>query len=133
MHRVTVGREDGLKGIQRARPDIAEHDPERAEREHRHPRLGHGVASSARLRFGLVGRRLGSGGHRQTLSPDQRPTNALHAPPGLPYLPSNAGQQVFDTRLDAYRLSPWVSLGMCYIWATAALAAAAILLNRRDA
>ena len=42
MHRMVVSREDGLHGIQRARPDIAKHHPERAHRERRHPRLGGG-------------------------------------------------------------------------------------------
>jgi ABC-type transport system involved in multi-copper enzyme maturation permease subunit len=49
------------------------------------------------------------------------------------YLPSNAGQQIFALRIDPHTLQPWAGLGVFCIYAAAALAAAAILLRRRDA
>jgi ABC-2 type transport system permease protein len=49
------------------------------------------------------------------------------------YLPSNAGQQIFALRIDPHTLQPWAGLGVFCLYAAVALAAAAILLRRRDA
>lgn len=49
------------------------------------------------------------------------------------YLPSNAGQQIFHIRLDPHTLSPWAGLGVFCVYAAIALAAAALMLSRRDA
>jgi ABC-2 type transport system permease protein len=49
------------------------------------------------------------------------------------YLPSNAGQQIFEVRIKPFTLQPWAGLGVFCIYAAVALLAGAILLKRRDA
>jgi ABC-2 type transport system permease protein len=49
------------------------------------------------------------------------------------YLPSNAGQQIFELRIKPFTLQPWAGLGVFCIYAAIALAAGAVLLTRRDA
>ena len=56
LHRVVVGGEDGLQGVQRAGADVAEDDAEGAEGERRHAEL---AAAGARRRRG------GGGGHAE--------------------------------------------------------------------
>jgi ABC-2 type transport system permease protein len=51
----------------------------------------------------------------------------------LPYLPSNAGSTMFGTHTAADSLSPGVSLLVLLAWVAAALAAAALLVTKRDA
>jgi len=51
----------------------------------------------------------------------------------LPYLPSNAGEAMFAAHPDAAALSPGAGLAVLVTWVVAALASAAVLLNRRDA
>jgi ABC-type transport system involved in multi-copper enzyme maturation permease subunit len=50
-----------------------------------------------------------------------------------PYLPSNAGQAVIALHPDPHTLAPWSGIGLFLLYALAALAAAAVLLKRRDA
>jgi ABC-2 type transport system permease protein len=50
-----------------------------------------------------------------------------------PYLPSNAGQALLNVTPDPGGLAPWTGFGLFCLYAVAALAAAAILLRRRDA
>jgi hypothetical protein len=50
-----------------------------------------------------------------------------------PYLPSNAGQAIMNIVPQAHMLAPWVGLGVFAAYALVAIAAAAILLVRRDA
>jgi len=49
-----------------------------------------------------------------------------------PYLPGNAGQAIMDIAPQAHTLTPWVGLGVFAAYAFAALAAAAVLLVKRD-
>jgi len=49
------------------------------------------------------------------------------------YLPSTAGQSILAVRPDPAALSPWVGLAVFAAYAVVALAAAAVLLVRRDA
>jgi ABC-type transport system involved in multi-copper enzyme maturation permease subunit len=49
------------------------------------------------------------------------------------YLPSNAGEAIFRTVRDRSTLSPWVGFGLFCAYAAAALIAAGVLINRRDA
>jgi ABC-type transport system involved in multi-copper enzyme maturation permease subunit len=49
------------------------------------------------------------------------------------YLPSNAGQQIFALHIEPHTLQPWAGLGVFCIYAAIGLAAAAVLLVRRDA
>jgi len=51
----------------------------------------------------------------------------------LPYLPSNAGEAMFAAHPDASFLSPGAGLAALVTWVVVALAAAAVLLSRRDA
>lgn len=51
----------------------------------------------------------------------------------LPYLPSNAGASFFSARTDPAALSPGTGLLVLCLWVVVALAAAAVLLRRRDA
>ena len=50
-----------------------------------------------------------------------------------PYLPSNAGQALFQVGKQAHSLDPWVGFGVFCAYAAAALLAAGVLLTRRDA
>ncbi|MFC4033201.1 ABC transporter permease [Streptomyces polygonati] len=50
-----------------------------------------------------------------------------------PYLPSNAGQAVVALHREAHTLAPWTGFGVFCLYAVVALAAAAVLLKRRDA
>ena len=50
-----------------------------------------------------------------------------------PYLPSNAGQDIFTLHPDPGSLAPWAGFGVFCLWALAALLVAAGLLVRRDA
>jgi len=50
----------------------------------------------------------------------------------LPFLPSAAGQRIFDAT-QAGILSPWQGLGVMALWVIAALIGATILLKKRDA
>jgi hypothetical protein len=49
------------------------------------------------------------------------------------YLPSNAGEAIFRTIRDRSTLSPWVGFALFCGYAAAALVAAGVVLNRRDA
>lgn len=49
-----------------------------------------------------------------------------------PYLPGNAGRAIMSIAPQAHQLAPWVGLGVFALYALAAIAAAAILLVRRD-
>ena len=49
-----------------------------------------------------------------------------------PYLPLNAGQAVMSLTRDTHQLAPWTGLGLLTLYAAATLAAAAVLLVRRD-
>lgn len=51
----------------------------------------------------------------------------------LPYLPSNAGASMYSIRLDPSALSPGMGLAVLCGWVVLALAAAAVLVRRRDA
>jgi ABC-2 type transport system permease protein len=51
----------------------------------------------------------------------------------LPYLPSNAGATMFNAHTATDALSATTSLMVLLGWVGAALAAAAVLLRRRDA
>jgi hypothetical protein len=50
-----------------------------------------------------------------------------------PYLPSNAGQAVFQVQKVAGTLAPWTGLALFAGYAALAAAIAAVTLNRRDA
>jgi ABC-type transport system involved in multi-copper enzyme maturation permease subunit len=50
-----------------------------------------------------------------------------------PYLPSNAGQSLIALHREAHTLAPWTGFTVFCLYALAALAAAAVLLKRRDA
>jgi ABC-2 type transport system permease protein len=49
-----------------------------------------------------------------------------------PYLPGNAGQAIMNIAPQAHSLAPWVGLGVFAAYALASIAAAAVLLVRRD-
>jgi ABC-2 type transport system permease protein len=49
------------------------------------------------------------------------------------WLPSNAGQSLVSLRHEAHTLAPWTGFTVFLLYALAALAAAAVLLKRRDA
>ena len=49
-----------------------------------------------------------------------------------PYLPGSAGQAIMSIVPQAHTLAPWVGLGVFAAYALAAIAAAAVLLVRRD-
>jgi ABC-2 type transport system permease protein len=49
------------------------------------------------------------------------------------YLPSTAGQRIFEASSEAAILSPWEGFGVLLVWAALGLAAAAVQLRRRDA
>jgi hypothetical protein len=49
-----------------------------------------------------------------------------------PYLPGNAGRAIMSIAPQAHELSPWVGLGVFAVYALAAMAAAALLLVKRD-
>jgi hypothetical protein len=49
------------------------------------------------------------------------------------YLPVNAGNQIFNVIRPRDALAPWAGLGVLCLYALAALAAAAVLIERRDA
>jgi ABC-2 type transport system permease protein len=51
----------------------------------------------------------------------------------LPYLPSNAGESIFAAHPDSSLLSSGAGLAVLVTWVVVALAAAAVLLTRRDA
>lgn len=51
----------------------------------------------------------------------------------VPYLPSNAGESIYRAAPDPTALSPTTGLLVLVIWVVAALAVAALLLERRDA
>ncbi|MFI0940090.1 ABC transporter permease [Streptomyces sp. NPDC021020] len=48
------------------------------------------------------------------------------------WLPSNAGQSVLTLHQEAHTLAPWTGFAVFCLYAVAALAAAAVLLRRRD-
>ena len=50
-----------------------------------------------------------------------------------PYMPSNAGERILSITHDAHALSPWAGFGLFCGYTALALAAAAVLLLRRDA
>jgi ABC-type transport system involved in multi-copper enzyme maturation permease subunit len=50
-----------------------------------------------------------------------------------PYLPFNAGRQIFSTTHDASTLGPWAGYGVFCLYAAIVLVLAAILIERRDA
>ena len=49
------------------------------------------------------------------------------------YLPMNAGDAIYSLRHQAHTLYPWAGLGVFSLYAAAALAAAFVLVTRRDA
>ncbi|MFZ2013934.1 MAG: ABC transporter permease [Nocardioides sp.] len=51
----------------------------------------------------------------------------------LPYLPSNAGSAIYSAHPDPTALSPGTGLLVLLLWVAVSLAAAAVLLTRRDA
>jgi hypothetical protein len=50
-----------------------------------------------------------------------------------PYLPMNAGDTIYTVHHQAHSLQPWAGFGVFCLYATVALAAAFILISRRDA
>jgi hypothetical protein len=50
-----------------------------------------------------------------------------------PYLPMNAGETIYSVHHQAHALQPWTGLGVFCLYAAAALAAAFVLIKRRDA
>lgn len=50
-----------------------------------------------------------------------------------PYVPMEAGGQIFSLQHDPGTLAPWTGFGVFCLYATAALAVAFVLINRRDA
>jgi ABC-2 type transport system permease protein len=50
-----------------------------------------------------------------------------------PYLPFNAGRQIFTVHPDSGSLGPWAGFGVFCIYAALALAIAAVVISRRDA
>lgn len=55
------------------------------------------------------------------------------APHIVPYLPSNAGQEVLTVHPEAGMLAPWTGFAVFCVYLVVAIAAAAVLLKRRDA
>lgn len=55
------------------------------------------------------------------------------APHIVPYLPSNAGQQLMTVRQEAGMLAPWTGFAVFCVYLVIAIAVAAVLLKRRDA
>lgn len=51
----------------------------------------------------------------------------------LPYMPANAGSQIFTTVPGHDALAPWTGLGVFCLYAVVALAAGFVLIQRRDA
>lgn len=51
----------------------------------------------------------------------------------MPYLPANAGTQIFAVQRTHDSLAPWTGLGVLCLYAAAAIAAATVLVTRRDA
>ena len=49
-----------------------------------------------------------------------------------PYLPSNAGQAIMQFGDSSHSLGPWTGLGLFAVYTAATIAAAAVLLRRRD-
>ena len=50
-----------------------------------------------------------------------------------PYVPMEAGSQIFSQHHEAGALGPWSGFGVFSLYAVAALIAAFVLINRRDA
>jgi ABC-2 type transport system permease protein len=50
-----------------------------------------------------------------------------------PYLPFNAGREIFTVHPDAGDLAPWAGFGVFCIYAAVALAVACVVISRRDA
>jgi ABC-2 type transport system permease protein len=48
------------------------------------------------------------------------------------YMPANAGSQIFAVQHTSGSLSPWAGFGLLCLYAVAAIAAAAVLMTRRD-
>ncbi len=61
------------------------------------------------------------------------PVVGLLVPQVDPYLPSNAGAAILQTAPAGGALPPWLGLGVFALYVAAALAAAAVVLSRRDA
>ena len=51
----------------------------------------------------------------------------------LPYLPSNAGEQLASANPDPTGLAPWTGFGVLCVWIAVVVVAGALLLRRRDA
>jgi ABC-2 type transport system permease protein len=51
----------------------------------------------------------------------------------MPYMPANAGTQIFAVQRVHDALAPWTGLGVLCLYAVAAITAAAVLVTRRDA
>jgi hypothetical protein len=51
----------------------------------------------------------------------------------MPYMPANAGTQIFAVQRVHDSLAPWTGLGVLCLYAAAAIAAATVLVTRRDA
>jgi ABC-2 type transport system permease protein len=51
----------------------------------------------------------------------------------IPYMPANAGTQIFAVQRVHDALAPWTGLGVLCLYAGAAITAAAVLVTRRDA
>ena len=51
----------------------------------------------------------------------------------IPYMPANAGTQIFAVQRVHDALAPWTGLGVLCLYAGAAISAAAVLVTRRDA
>jgi hypothetical protein len=49
------------------------------------------------------------------------------------YLPSNAAMALLETQSEAHELAPWTGFAVFGLFAVVALAAAAVVLRRRDA
>lgn len=55
------------------------------------------------------------------------------APHVVPYLPSNAGQQLLTVRQEAGMLAPWTGFAVFCVYLLVGIVVAAVLLKRRDA
>jgi len=51
----------------------------------------------------------------------------------MPYMPVNAGTQIFAVQRVHDSLAPWTGLGVLCLYAVAAITAATVLITRRDA
>jgi ABC-2 type transport system permease protein len=51
----------------------------------------------------------------------------------MPYMPANAGTQIFAVQRVHDALAPWTGLGVLCLYAVAAITAATVLVTRRDA